>query len=390
MVALALLLGTGAAARAESLLGLDPMASSQEDRLLANDLLRAMVEEAKVKAPPRNGGRYRIGFANLEENVEFPRKVEEGIKANAEVAGIDLVVLNNRLNGDTALANADEFVRRQVDFVIEFQTDAQAGPEIMRKLGAAGIKVAAIDIPLPGAIFFGADNPRSGFMGGSYLAQAALSRWGAGKVREGRLVIGELPQSGVIPGLRTGGQEAGFLAVLPDFPREHILRIDGKNTLAGARKAMAAVLDRLPDGAPLMLIGINDPTVLGMLKAMDEAGRGGEVLAVGMGADQIDALVGDPRFIASVGFFPERYGNYLIPIALLTLAHEKLPPAVLVSHRMVTPQNVCEIYDEVKCAGPGSYPDLAYEFPAKPFAGYLARLRADPAMAGHDVLIPKE
>jgi len=39
----------------------------------------------------------------------------------------------------------------------------------------------------------------------------------------GYFIEGELPQSGPIPAMRTGGQIAGFRAALPDFPEEGFL-----------------------------------------------------------------------------------------------------------------------------------------------------------------------
>jgi ribose transport system substrate-binding protein len=50
-------------------------------------------------------------------------------------------------------------------------------------------------------------------------------------VKKGYYVIGELPQSGAIPAMRTEGQQAGFPLAVADFPKEQMLRIDTKNTL---------------------------------------------------------------------------------------------------------------------------------------------------------------
>jgi ribose transport system substrate-binding protein len=58
-------------------------------------------------------------------------------------------------------------VQRNVDYVIEFQTDVNFGPTVMNVFNQDNVKVAAIDIPMTGATFFGANNPKSGFMGGS-------------------------------------------------------------------------------------------------------------------------------------------------------------------------------------------------------------------------------
>jgi ribose transport system substrate-binding protein len=49
--------------------------------------------------------------------------------------------------------------------------------------------------------------------------------------------------------------------------------------------------------------------------------------------------------VAATGYFPERYGNYLIPMPSAR-AGKELPPAVLVNHVMITKANVCEYYKE--------------------------------------------
>jgi len=112
---------------------------------------------------PTAKDKYKIGFANLTEDIVFTKLVREGIEANAKKAGnIELVLADNKLDGATALANADSFITQGVDGVIEFQTDEKFGNVIMDKFRAKGIPVIAIDIPMPGATFFGADNYRAG------------------------------------------------------------------------------------------------------------------------------------------------------------------------------------------------------------------------------------
>lgn len=379
-----LVLGLAAMGRAEDFHGFDP--SGFEGTMLPAESLKAMVEEARQKKPPKNGDHYVIAFANLQRDMAFGIKVEEGIRANADSAGIELLVADNRLDGPTALANAESFVRRGVDWVIEFQTDVNFGPTIMQKFARAGIGVVAIDIPMPGVTFFGADNPRSGFMGGSYLAQAALAQFGAKAVEKGYLVVGELPQSGAIPAMRTGGQVAGFLAALPQFPKDHVLRIDTKNTLQYAFQQMRDVLGRIPQGVPLLLLAINDQAATGMLRAVQQAGRQEDALVVGNGADELETLAREERMVASVAYFPERYGNYLIPLCLISLAGHPLPPAVLVEHVMVTKANVCRYYPEFPCAG--NAPEIPYTFPQDAFLRHLASLKDDPALAGYEKLIP--
>ena len=347
----------------------------------------AMIKEASRVTPPRNGKQYVFAFANLQDDIPFCAKVKDGIERNARVAGIDLVVADNRLDGATALQNAESFIQRNVDYVIEFQTDAEFGPVISTKLQDEGIGLVAIDIPMPDATFMGANNPRSGFMGGAYLAQAALYEYGADKVNQGYLVVGELPQSGPIPAMRTGGQIAGFLAVAGGFPEDNIITFDSKNTLDESFAQMNNILNRIPDDVPIMMTAINDQATTGMLRAVKLANREQDALAVGMGADEVETLANEERFIASVGYFPENYGNYLIAIGLAELAGKQVPPAVLVNHVMVNKANVCSYYPGASCNS-GATGTFDLDFPAAAFSNHLAELRQDPALQAMNDLIP--
>ncbi|MDQ0395863.1 sugar ABC transporter substrate-binding protein [Labrys monachus] len=371
------------AAFAEDFHGFDP--DKPTGAMLSAQQLGDMVKDAAQVSKPRNGQSFVIGFANLQRDIAFCVKVEQGLLANAKAAGIELQVADNRLDGATALANAESFLQRNVDYVVEFQTDANFGATIMQKMNDADTKVTAIDIPMPGATFFGANNPRSGFMGGSYLAQAAIAKFGLDKVKTGYLVIGELPQSGAIPAMRTGGQVAGFLASVDGFPVGQVVKIDSKNTLEESFTQMNNVLGRIPAGVPIMVTAINDQSATGMLRAVKQAGREADLLVVGMGADEVQTLVDEPAFIASVGYFPERYGNYIVPLALMQLAGKKTPDTVLVSHVMVTKANVCQYYKDQKC---GTDAGFTYTFPQDKFDAHLAELRKSPDLKGFEGLIP--
>ena len=388
--ALALGLASGAllaaAAMADDFHGFDP--TNFSGAMLSADQLKAMVADATKVTPPKNGKNYVIGFANLERDIPFGIEVEKGIQQNADAAGIQLQVADNRLDGPTALANAQSFVQRNVDFVIEFQTDVNFGPQVMKIFDGAGDKVIAIDIPMPGATFFGANNPKSGFLGGSYLATAALAKFGADKVAKGYYVNGVLPQSGAIPAMRTEGQEAGFKAVLPNFPDSQIITFDSKNTMQESYTQMSNVLGRIPQGVPIMAQGINDQVALGIIQAAKQAGRTDDLVVTGNGGDETKALVTEPTLVASTGYFPERYGNFLIPMALETLAGKTLPPAVLMTHYMLTKSNVCQYYPDFKCGTDD--PKVDYTFPQAAFAAWLKTLSTEPALKGYENLIPKD
>ena len=57
-----------------------------------------------------------------------------------------------------ALRMQISFLAQQPDVFIEFQFDERANNVISRKFTKAGIPIIAIDVPVPGSPFMGADN----------------------------------------------------------------------------------------------------------------------------------------------------------------------------------------------------------------------------------------
>ena len=57
-------------------------------------------------------------------------------------------------------------MREKVDLVIEFQTDEHVAPIVAAKYREANIPLIAIEVPHPGATYFGANNYEAGLIGG--------------------------------------------------------------------------------------------------------------------------------------------------------------------------------------------------------------------------------
>ena len=66
---------------------------------------------------------------------------------------------------------AERLLTKEPDLIIEFQVDHDMGTIIMDKFRQANIPVIAVDIPMVGATFFGADNYKAGRLAGEDLIQ---------------------------------------------------------------------------------------------------------------------------------------------------------------------------------------------------------------------------
>src|SRR5438067_12163808 len=141
---------------------------------------------------------YRLGYAAQGTDYQFSKEVSTGLQRAAAAQGIELICVDNRYSPRIAQRNADVLVRERVDLVIEFQTDEQIAPIVAAKYRTAGIPLIAIEIPHPGATYFGANNYEAGLIGGRYLGRWAKQHRG-GEVDEIVLVAlkraGDLPQT---------------------------------------------------------------------------------------------------------------------------------------------------------------------------------------------------
>ena len=137
---------------------------------------RSTSNRFRMTAEIRRRKRYRIGYAAQGQNSSFAREVHASLVARRRPrADIELIVVDNRYQPKIALRNADHLVREDVDLVIEFQTDEAIAPAIASRYLEAGIPIIAIDIPHPGATYFGANNYQAGLLAGRYLGRWAKS-----------------------------------------------------------------------------------------------------------------------------------------------------------------------------------------------------------------------
>jgi ribose transport system substrate-binding protein len=297
----------------------------------------------RLTSEVRRRKRYRIGYAAQGQDSSFGREVHAGLQRAAEREQVELIVVDNRYQAKIALRNAEQLIRDGVDLVIEFQTDEAVAPAIASRYLEAGIPLIAIDIPHPGATYFGANNYEAGLLAGRHLGKWARAHYSS-QVDE--IVLLELARAGSLPRARMRGVLAGIREVVREAEQSPVVALDGdgqfKTSLERVRKHLRE------SKAKHVLVGAaNDPSALGAARAFQEAGRAATCAIVGQNAESdARAELREPRtpLIASVGYFPEKYGDGLMRLALEILAKRPVPPAVFVRHHIITPENVDHYY----------------------------------------------
>ncbi len=299
----------------------------------------------RLRIRPLKRHKYRLGYGAQSTEFPFSRAVCESIKRVAIEEGVELLVLDNKYCAQAAIRNADLFVRERVDLVIEFQTDEHCASIISSKLHDANIPFIAVDIPHPGATYYGANNYRAGLIGGRYLGKWALQHW-SGKVDD--ILLLTLPVAGALPHSRLTGALAGLREVLPHLSDSQAIFLNGNGQYERSLEVVRKYL-RTSKAHRVLVSSINDPSAIGALHAFEEAGRITDCAIMGQNASsEARAEIGESnsRLVGSVAYFPERYGEALIPLAIDIIQGKAIPPAIFVKHQLVARENLKRIYPE--------------------------------------------
>lgn len=287
--------------------------------------------------------RHRIGLATRGIDTPFSRSVTESVQRAAAEAGIELVTVSSHRSPRAALRNAGTLIREAVQLVIEFQSHERVAALISSRFLEAGIPVIAVEIPHPGATYFGANNYQAGLLGGRALGRWIRAEWHSAL---DHILLLEERAAGPLVRLRVEGMLAGLREALPESAAVPALNLDGRGSLEGAFDATRRVLRLAPARRTAVLAG-NDPMVLGALRAFEEAGRAAACAAVSQNATleaRQELRRAGTRLIGSVAYFPERYGDEVLRLARAVLAGRTVPAAVFTRHELVTAANVDRLY----------------------------------------------
>lgn len=284
--------------------------------------------------------RLRFGFAVQSAEMPFSEAVAQSVTAAAAASGVELMMLDNRYDPNVAVSNAEEFVAKRVDLVLEFQVEEAVAPRVAHVFKKADIPLVAIDVPHPNATYFGVDNFEVGYEAASVLAQYAQRKW---KSKVDRVVGVGFSEAGSFVQNRITGAFDGIRERFKELSADRFLQIDGRGMREASRKAMSELLRRGRPGEHVLVAAANDTSALGVLDAVREAGQEANFAIVGQ--DCIPEVLEEMRkgtsaIVGSISHEPETYGPRLVQLGISILRGYTVPPYNYVHHRAVTPETL--------------------------------------------------
>ena len=284
--------------------------------------------------------RLRFGFAVQSAEMPYSEAVAQSVSEAAAASGVELLMLDNKYDPAVAVQNAEEFVAKRVDLVLEFQVEEAAAPRVAHIFKKADIPLVAIDVPHPNATYFGVDNFEVGYEAASILGQYALRKW-KGKVD--RVVGVGFSEAGSFVQNRIAGAFDGIGERFKELTPDRFVRIEGRGMREASKKAMNDYLRGRKPGEHTLVAAATDSSALGVLDAVREA-RQEQNFAI-VGQDCIPEVMEEMRggsgaMVGSISHEPETYGPRLIQLGIAILRGYTVPPYNYVHHKAVTPETL--------------------------------------------------
>lgn len=314
----------------------------------APPVVQTVVVQAPTQ-PPFDCKTKKMAYAGFGSQFPYIAKVDQSMVEAAKAAGIDLLFLDNKNDAAQAMTNAETIVSRgDINLVFEFNYYQEENPAIAEVFANAKIPVIAIDIPVPGAPYYGANNYVAGQLAGQGLVEAAKAKWGGDNPVDLFMVETQQAAGSGLLLERTNGIISGVQKALPNLPADAIVKFEGSTNPDAAASAATTVLTAHPNAKHVIIGMLGDSSAIAVLNAASSANR--DVLASGIGGDDVGIAAlrtGKPAgFVGTTLFFPENYGKDLIPMGCDLLAGKQVPADVYIKHAFLTAQNLNQYYPQ--------------------------------------------
>jgi ribose transport system substrate-binding protein len=306
------------------------------------------------------GDAFEISFANFTEAAPLFHVIHtnlDDVLAEGD-SGLEVKWYDNAGDPAKMNENANLMVQDQPDAIVMYPVSA-ATQGISQILGDSGIPCVSVNLDTEACDFLNIDNRALGEQTAEIIGKIAADRgWNASNTT---VLIGQNAASGeqvndcVRYFASTIAPMLGFEAIDPTTITPttttigaNTIQFDGASTLQPSFEAVSNLLPSIPAGNNIVLYTVNNDSTSGALRALEEAGRGGDdvLLVGGLAGDEtgINALRDDPRWVAEGDIFVSWWGAYAAAMAKAVAEGAEPPADVTPLPQIVLDKNTVDEY----------------------------------------------
>ncbi|NLF27561.1 MAG: sugar ABC transporter substrate-binding protein [Clostridiales bacterium] len=283
---------------------------------------------------------WKFGLINYASDFQSSIDIAQGIKDYAANYGIEVVEVTVDMDVSKKPSAVETLLMQEVDFIIDASwigTDAS----IIAAL-EEGVPTLTYDTIFNEELswFIGGDNATSGYTIGKYMGDIINGQWGGAY---DYLVLFSSFGTSEAMTLRMESAFKGFeekgIAIDPD----KVVYYDTQGQAIKAQQYAADFLTAHPEATKILFGGNNGDAGVGMLAAVQTAGREADVIIYTYGAEQaaIDNMRGEPNcWVADVGYYFKQYGAMGVDTAIRILNGEVVSTYVTPEMFVINHENV--------------------------------------------------
>jgi ribose transport system substrate-binding protein len=288
------------------------------------------------------GAGVKLGYVSYGELVPFVFQISDGIRAQAQLAGAELVECDAKLDANRVAGCMKQLTEAGVKGIIQFQ-GSLADPTVVCTQTPPGVPVLAVEFAQDpcAKTLVAADDLRAGQIAGRAVGEWVKERWSC---TYDAYVSFESVAAATKSQRRMEGYRQGFSAFCPNITNEQIGR--AIDTEPAATKAMTDVLGTLAGKSKILVVAVNGDAAIGALAAAKAAGREGDVWVSGQGGEERarEQIRTNEHYLGDAAYFPERYGRTIVPAILDLVAGKSVQALLLIEPAWLDASTIDEIY----------------------------------------------
>ncbi len=273
------------------------------------------------------GAKRVIGLSVLTLTNPFFKEIADALSDEASKNGYEVLVVSGELDVAKQQNQVKDFIVKKVAAIVLTPCDSKSIGPVIQEANAAGIPVFTADIACiaPEAkvvSHIATDN----FAGGKQAAEALFEAVGG----QGKVAVLDHPEVESAM-LRTKGFQEK-LAELNKLQNKNVEVVAVLPGLGARDKGFKVTQDLLQSHADLAgIFAVNDPSALGAVAALENAGKSGQIKVVGFdGQPEGKKAIRDGKIYADPIQFPDRIGRQTLQTILKYFQGEQVEKQLLI------------------------------------------------------------